>query len=387
LLKNCFLWILHPFEYAFGLVKRKKNILFVTSNKVMFDQVSFICDELKKDPRLSLWFCFSSPCRFDKKTLSELKKERKNTPFSIAKFIKWDLIIFPDHDYGFRRDVKKIFIGHGPPMSKRVNGEYYMFGDDAVYKGGEYKYDRTFVYSEKQKREATKLYPQFYGKVDIVPSMRMWDISKKQQEKEELFREWNLDPAKKTIIFTSTWDRSLVCSHGKALLSLLPALLREYNVVVSLHPKTIISSDSGFDSFARKIFEFKARDFVCFSGSSWAPFVSTCDLLITDHTSMACYFLPYIRRVIFVDIPDVEAGDMMRRIASKCHRIKDLTVLEGDIKEAFLIDRKQDYENLASDYLGDYKNSMNIFKKEVCGFLGVTRAGSAYAKDNERGEL
>ena len=95
--------------------KKKKDILFPIRNELMFQYAYEIQKVLESDQRLRLWYCCINPDLFLNFPQVRIKYSLKTLPYKIARWIKWDLVLYPDHGSCFRADTSKIYTGHRSP--------------------------------------------------------------------------------------------------------------------------------------------------------------------------------------------------------------------------------------------------------------------------------
>jgi hypothetical protein len=301
-----------------------------------------------------------------------LKRTFSYVPYYLARFLKWDLIIFSNHDRPFRPDAKKIYVRHGISVNKvDENGDLLMFGKLGYDPGERFRYDFVFIESDGIKDLIVKKYPLMEGRLRIAGDLYMQKIALMEKYKKEIFREYSLDVSKRTILVMSTWGRSLLTLGGKDLLKALPVLLERYNVIFSTHPKSADPGDPGYDPETKKFAAFAENKsgYLFFKDDEWTRIVQHCDILVTDSTSAAYYCLPYVSGIIYLDVPEAASatweGSPLDKLKKSARVITSLEDLPRDIEIESTQNKKDIYRALGNFVLGDYKNSLDQHCEEI----------------------
>ena len=234
------LCIIKPIVYVFRFIldlfmmtQRKKWVLFIVQNEVMFQYAHAIYKIVREDERLNIIFCYVS-----KGTFISCDKIRKNCdvksiPVWMARHLKWHLILFPNHFWrNFRKESPKIYSEHGLSAGKKINGEAYVYGSRSLDEKGQIIYQKIFLPSQYVADLVKEHYPLFYPRTRVVGSLLLDNLSNRVNQ--VLIPK--KDPDKRTIMFVSTWDlHSLIQSQGANLVEELVKLSEHYNVILSAH--------------------------------------------------------------------------------------------------------------------------------------------------------
>ena len=347
----------------------KKNLLFIAHNEIMFSYIAPIYAGLKKDSRLRLWVCFFRPELFNPSTLKRLKKKFKfnAVPYKIARYLKWDLVFYPDHDPWFRKECKKIFIGHGIPMGKKnSNGNSYVYGPGSLDVNGEIIYDKFFESSMFLKELIKKNYQQFYPRVKVVGSLLA----------DEMFREES--PAitfkdkkntKKTIMVTSTWGRdSLLISQGEKIIDQIKALKEKYNVIITVHQNNFLNKNSNNIDWRQELEKIQGDNVLVLTPEQNAySFLPLADVLISDKTSLTAYYILLKRPIVFFDNfgDKYDAVTLAPEIRETLYCTKDLSNLLSHLDNSFKhfdIGKAQTLAEKVVSFLGE---SWIRYKEEI----------------------
>lgn len=355
--------------------KIKKNVLFLVKNPLMLYTASYLYGELDKDPEIRPWICFTHPERFRREMFDAVWKNYRTVPYMAAQWWPWDLALYPDHDRSLPPWVKKVYLRHGVSFQKRFDGELYHAARFTFRRNGDYKYFFAFADSEWTKDMIVREHPRLRDRIRVAGSLQLYQNLILKRDRQSVFREWGLDPDRKTVVFLSTWGDSLMKYFAEDLLEALPRLIGRYNVVVSSHPKTAEPNDGGYLAVTEKFKKADWRHYRFIYDHSWRELLGESDLIVSDHTSAVCCFLPFMRHMVFVDVPGkvlVEGGGaaQLKRIARV---VPNLDGIDRVIEEVMLEDRKQDFERLVPVILGPYESALQGHIKEIRSAIGAGR--------------
>jgi len=237
------------------------------------------------------YFMFQPILKHLKMPLTYIAKNKKTRQFFKINNIPYlpypafpDAVIMARHEaYKFPvSSIKKIGFDHGLYQFKRwTASKYYNL------------FDTYFVSSEQQVKLAQdrgitttraigypKLDKLFNGQIgpDVLDKMR---------------RELNLDPSKKTVIFTSTWDVGGL-SALKRWVDRVHELTADYNVLLTVH--TWSDSDS-----IQKLRNVPGA--VYLDAFDISPYLPLCDVFVGDYNSLIGEFCSLDKPIITFRVP------------------------------------------------------------------------------------
>ncbi len=328
-------------EQPFCSLMNKKYILFIIRNEIMFMYAQSIYERLSKDERLKIWFCFHEPYRFLPGNFQKIKRKYhfNFVPFKLARFLKWRLILFPNHMPGFRKDCKKVYIGHGLLAGKKVKNESYVYGSRSLDKNSNIIYDKIFISSEFEKGGVKQHFPKFYSRVKVVGSILADEMNKYMTLRNKILKDINIDTTRKTIMLSSTWGRlSFLQSYGSEFLKHLPDISQKYNVIITVHLNNFVKEYSRGIDWRDILSRISYKNvFIIFNGESPYPFLICADLLITDMTSLGLYYPQLLRPMVFLDNEKAEydPNSLIPELRKTAYVIKDVSNIKSDIEKAF----------------------------------------------------
>lgn len=359
-------------------LKRKKIILFVVRNEIMFSYAYEVYKLLENDVRLSLWFCFATPAQCI--DLQKIKKRHRirSIHYFFAKKINWDLILYPDHQQGFLEQCPKIYIGHGLNSGKLVDGQDYVFSKGAYDETGCMIYQKIFRHSEFVAQSLIQRYPQFKAKVKVVGSLTLDGLEAVTVDKDKELKLFNFDISKKTILIVSTWGaHSLIQSRGEEVLSELPDILKDYNVILSLHLNNFTNAyyRSAVDwKSAINAVEGIAGFYFVKPGESSYRLLPLADLMVTDMTSLGLYYTILKRPIIYYKHPDerLGAGSLITELQKVAPVVNELKGLRSKIERGFKDFDVSRLDRFTQEVFSFYGQAWMRHKEEIYDSLSLT---------------
>lgn len=330
-------------EKTFPKRKAKKNVLLIAPDEIMFAYTKPIYDKLIEDKRFRPWFCFCSLHKFRKENLTRIRNRHRLRSIShrIAKYIKWDLVLYPVHHsrVRIRRDCLKIYIGHSLKSGKTINGESYKYGRHSRDENNNIIYDKIFAASAHEKEMTKQLYPEHYARVRVVGSLLADELLACASKRSAVRRKLGFGNGRKTVMVASTWGPHCFAQNsGIEFIGGVEQLLASYNVIFSLHHRNFQRKYSTHIDWQRLTSNHSLDNlYISTSNEESIQLLGTADLLITDHSSLGLYYLLLGRSVIFYENTDVEyePGALMFELRNVAHVIRDVKNIENDIQEAF----------------------------------------------------
>ncbi len=365
------------FNFSSGMMdvllifRKKKFVLLLVQHPLMFHYIRPLHQMLAEDSNICLRVCFCYPEHFKEGDINSLKEKFKlrTIPYSIAKYIRWCLIIFPDHLPIFHPDSTKIRIEHGFYNGKLVNGNQYMFGPSAKDESNSIVYDKMFVSSEYVCAGIQKHYPEFSSRVRVVGSILRDDICSYSERKFEILKQINLDPTKQTIMVASSWGASsFIQLYGLEFIKQLPELTEKYNVIISIHFLNTLAENSGGQDWNQLLEQAKGPNiYISPPGDESYHLLANSDLLIMDMTSLGLYFPVFERPIIhFYDTGvEYEAFSLNVELRHSVYRANDVKNLYGKIEDAFQSFDKEKMRELSGKIASYNGQAKRRFKEEI----------------------
>lgn len=358
---------------------KKKRLIFVAKNELMFFHVIDLIKALRDDERISCRVCFCTPEQFLQVSPDELIHRYRliSIPYSIARYLYWDLVIYPDHTPWFRHDCRKIYINHGIVTGIRKNGTFYEFSEPAFF-ADKLVYDKVFVSSEYLCRELAQDFPFAAGKLKNVGNLLADRILGYGDASEYDHKNLHLDMNRKTILVTSTWGKeALINLQGKELFKQIRHLNRHYNVILSLHPHCYRDGQAGGSSLAEQIEICKREGVFCIAPNdlSIMKIAREVDVLIGDKSSFSLYFLLLNKPMLLFDTPGIDLArvSLMRRLREVCPLFDKAELLDkayiDDVIEHF---KPETYSRLSQLVCNHRGQALNRHLEEIYDNLGLT---------------
>ena len=341
----------------------------------MYRYCKSIIEGLKNDKRLRLWICFPTPDKFDKQYFKEIQKEIQyniiNIKYRIAKYLKWDLIIYPDHGPWFRKDCKKIYISHDI-----WNGLYhpnkgsYRFNPKRLE-----TYNKIFVTSKYLQKQAAKLFPEFMSITKQVGNLLAVQLLSYTSKSDELLKKLHFNQNQKTIMVISTWrDKSFAQNVGIEFMDLLPKLLKKYNIIFSIHQNNFLPEYSPSIDWNKIMKNFKYDNFYFVrQHDDTYKFLPISDMLITDHTTLGLYYPLLSKPIIYYYNKEVKfyKDSLGEEFMNYCYIIENLNMLCRNIENAFNVFNAESMNEFKNKVFGEVKKSLYLYKKEIYNTLNL----------------
>lgn len=374
---NRFLRALLAIERAVLRNKKKKDVLIIVTNEIMFAYARPIYKKLARDGRIRPWFCFCSPYRFGRENLAKIRKgkEYRTIGLRIGRLLKWDLIIYPLHYRRFRRDCKKIYVGHSMMVGKAAGGISYKYGRHTRDKNGNLVYNKIFVAGTHEKEMVARLYPDLYPTVRVVGSLLADRLLAFLDEKSRLLGDLGFDAKRKTVMVASTWGpHSFAQNVGKEFMESVGSLLEKYNVILSLHQCNFLAKCSPKIDWKELACGVERENFhISTNNDESISLLSVADLLVTDHTSLSLYYMLLGRPMVFYENPDVEYldGASIHELKKAARVIRDIDNMEQDIEEAFSSCDPEEIAKAASKVCAHQNKAWRRYKDEIYDSIGL----------------
>lgn len=314
------------FDFIYLFPRKKKKILFVVPNVLIFAYFKLLFEKLKNEQNMHISFCFDKdiPNNLIKKMTAELEPESRVhvVSYRFAMLFRWSLIFFADITQAhksFNVKSKKIRIEHGLQSGKiDKNGDDVLYSKGLLNNNGEIAYDAIFSSSKRILLESIdEKLPGFTDKAKLTGCLRMDSLLEKNKLRNKIRKNLKVPANKKVVFITSSWgDDSLIARCGTEFYNNLTKLSKTYHFVVTVHPhnyKKLHHRGTVTDNTFKQL--KIAGGIVLAPEEDWVPFLACSDLLVTDHTSLSLYFVALKRPIICLKLPfglGVENAEMYR---------------------------------------------------------------------------
>lgn len=351
--------------------KKKKDIIFVVRNKLMLTYARAVYEILEDDNRLRLWICLYEPYDADDEEIKALKAkpDPRCISYFLARYFRWDLIIFPDHKPEFRADCYKIYIDHALCSGRTVDGDVYEYGSKARDRSGNIIYNKIFVASHFLADGIKNYYPEVYPYIRVVGNLFIDKVIDTKNRKPGIFKIKNLDHNKTTIVIASSWRNiSLIHNFGLELMEKLPGLAKQYNIIITIHYHNYYFRYPECLDWKNILGKIDIEN-VCVIEPGTEPYhyLAQADLLIMDMTSLGLYFPICGKPIIFWDNINVKyvPVNLIDELRKAAYVVNDISNLDSIITNAlsdFDEEKMKTLSNKISNYQGD---SANRIKNEI----------------------
>lgn len=179
---------------------------------------------------------------------------------------------------------KTIFLEHG--VGTKSTGFYHLIEDFDIYLvEGDYKYQRLL-----------DLYPQHEAKLQMVGFSKFDDIiNMNKDEKISLYKKYNLDSEKKTILYAPTFFPSSI----EKMSDNFPLDFKEYNIIIKAHYMTY--ERKRYKNQRKKLSHWNSFEnctVVDVHEYNLVPFFAISDVMISDESSAMFEFASLNKPVI-----------------------------------------------------------------------------------------
>ena len=277
-----------------------KKILFYLQHEYHLSALMPIYDEFAKEKEYDLYFkCEGEKERkfwvFTKNKDSEIEKRLKERGFKIADNISgFDLVFTGDllRNYDDFNGVPIAFVNHGSgiknvlyrELAKRTHEKYMIFVES--------EYRKTKIL-EKQVLGQSEVY--------VVGMPKLDPLFNRKYDKLKFLAERHLSPDRPTILYAPTYKPTSIGLLKEHIFS----LTKKYNLIVKLHPYSWQGHYA--PHWHHKIFERKVKklsNFYLVSKEDFdiVPYISVCDMVITEASSVMFEFLALDKSGVIFDL-------------------------------------------------------------------------------------
>jgi len=366
-------------------LKKRKDILLMVHNELMFSYCILFYKLLTKDKRFRLWFCFDRPSLISKDKIKELKSNYgfKTISYPMAKYLRWDLALYPDHYGWLRKAVKKIYVSHGIEFLDRSLCPYSFDQKYTLDKENNLVYDQLFVTSELIKKRAALINGRLRASLRNVGSLMYDDLYALVKNQEGS----NTKSPKKSIFIMSTWgNSSLLQSQGEILFDQMGILSEKYTIKFSIHPNNLIKEYSNDIDWTKKMKDAERKYGIepILGPSGWKASFTQTDVIITDNTSLHFYFLLLNKPMILLNHkngpfePDADRlivnaylEDVNNIVKDYAYVVDSLSNIESKINYAMEYHDEARAKKALDKIVNYLGNSKQKAYSEICSILDI----------------
>lgn len=158
------------------------------------------------------------------------------------------------------------------------------------------KYDIRFIEGEFRYNKIKELYPEYNGTLANVGFSKLDDVlNMSQDDKDILFKELNLDPNKKTILYAPTFYPSSIEKMSKKF----PIEFSEYNIIIKPHYFSYLRAKYKAQRKRLELWAKSSNVYVAgIKDYNLAPFFAIADIMISDESSAIFEFAALDKPVI-----------------------------------------------------------------------------------------
>ncbi len=251
---------------------------------------------------------------------------------------------------------KTVFLEHG--IGTKSKGFYSILEYIDIYlTEGNYKYNRV-----------ANLYPNLKDKLYKVGYSKLDPILDKAIDKEQLYKRYNLDINKKTILYAPTFFPSSIEKMSKSF----PKDFESYNILIKPHYFTLeYKRYKKQREILSKWHSYANCTVLGLEEYDLTPFFAISDLMISDESSAMFEFAVLDKPVISNRFYKLRFSyylmpwKLSRRIDKEKDRYREMLYNAQSYKQM-----KELTINILQDYSNDIKSSIRIkYAKELCGEL------------------
>ena len=301
--------------------RTRKHILFVCDSALAAEYMAEFWGLFEGDRRLRAWTLLpprmEPGCAEAQAILRALRLPCASA--RTARLRQWDLVCATYHteheDIVDRRRQPTLLVPHGIESGKKVKGAVSTFGPLAWDSNGKVRYTRMFDASALNRELAIQLNPEYRDIVAVVGNLRDDAMLQMCGRREQIRTEMGIKAGEKVVFVLSTWGPACLWQTvGDAVLTESGRLLGEYRFILNAHPHEYRPKPCGERVWGEVVRSQRSRGYVVREpDEDWAPYMVACDVLLTDHTSLALHGALLGRPAVYVPVCDelLEPGSLV----------------------------------------------------------------------------
>ena len=299
----------------------------------------------------------------------------------LAYFMKWDLIIAVDHAMITLVDCRlcpTIYISHGIETGKRFDGKPYTFGRRALNHSGGVRYSRLCTSSHSNQTGGLKQNPILRGTVAVTGILRFDKVLTLLDQRETIRQTLGFEPNEKVVQVVSTHgEHCLFRTMGDAILRQARELQGEFRFIFILHPiehRPRIDGKRDWGQYLQEQCQQRGITFLA-PDEAFEPSLVACDVMLTDHTSLALYGAMLRKPLVFVPVPEdaLEKDGLIWQLKEMSLVIKqDASDLRDCLLNAMNSPPSDALEDLCKEINSYPGEARDRLRKEIYGLLGIS---------------
>jgi len=361
---------------------KKKRILLVANNSLMFDYVNHLRRLVDSDSRLS--FVITAPSKTEFGSFAERCRSENlsRSGYLRSRLLPWDLIVFADHWIApsFDPASKKLLVNHAISGGKIVHGLPYRYNPDLInYPDGRRLYDRIFEASQEICNRVLAHQPDLTDVIAVVGDLRADQLLAMQADREEIRQRLGFEKSEIVVLVQSTWGPSIMESMGRELIAQCRRLTKQnrYRFILSTHPKHWSGAYAEKHPWGKFLLGQEGDDFVIAKPEDdWAPLMIASDITLTDHTSLAVTYALLGKPMLYVALPEAKLVEQFPvwKLSRVLPQLSEPETLEADLQKALTQFPADEVAAIAAEIVAYPGEAANRMTKHFYELLNLSPA-------------
>jgi hypothetical protein len=321
----------------------------------------------------------------NEKVPGEYARARVALPFAVvsdahAHLRPWKLILVADH--GYFRDLTKpgrqhtLYVGHhGSAKCARGENVPYSIGSRARDSRGQIRYTRIFEASDHVRERMLRIDPTLADVVTVVGRIEHDDLLAMAAKREEVRASLGFAADDTVVLVMGTWgEGSLFRRMGAPLIEQFEKLRDRYRFMLTIHAHEFRSTTNGKSPWGERLRSLRGRGVTV--REPWDdpnPYLAACDVILTDHTSLAHLAALLQKPAVYVPIPEstLWEGSVTLRYYEMSSRLDDPADLERRLCDALENVPERKLADLAWEINSCPGEARQRIRSEIATLLGV----------------
>ena len=360
-----------------GLFRRSKHILLACNGDLTAAYLRNIWSILRDDPQLRFFVLVRAiGGKPDEGDMIRAALPLTEVTRRWAQVRKWDLLIVADHAFKRLKGSGRcpvVYTQHGG-CGKAIRGGDYGYYDRGVLDlNGRVFYTKMFEANECNKVRAIEGNPLLKDVIAVVGSPYDDLVLEEAKRRDGIRRELGYAPDDVVVFVLSSWGpECLFRTVGEGILKEIGTCKGEFKFILSAHPNEYRERPDG-----QRVWGEYLRTQACEGvvirepDEPWVSYMVACDIIVTDHTSMAQYGAVLRRPIVYVPVPDSSvvkgtATWRLREISPVYGGLGDLRKVLCQARDSYPFDK---LEEIALDLNSCPGQSAQRIREEVYSLL------------------
>jgi len=318
--------------------RSRSQVLFEAASPMSFAIFKPVCERLRQDPRVELWFTAHGRVWQPREIYGPEGIQDNVVPPAHARWMKVDLYVnadFWDMTWLHRR-TRRVHLFHGVAGKYGLDAPVDLAPTLATFDS------LMFANADRRRRYIEAgLVPDDDMKAALVGYPKVDALVNGSFDRARIADALGLDPRVPTVIYAPTWSpHSSLNGMGERIVDGLAA--RGLQVIVKLHDRSYDRRPrgSGGVDWAARLSVYDGHPLVRVArGGDSSPLLAASDVLVSDHSSIAFEYMLLDRPVVVIDRPELfrSAGinpDKVRLLRSAARVVHDPAELAGGVLAA-----------------------------------------------------